>query len=1000
VKKLVYIWLLGSVWLAARALATDFYISPSGNNTNTGTSTVAPWKDTANANARVWVAGDRLFFQGSVTHTGNLVFDSSDCSACTSNLPVTIGSYGTGRATLSSGTNIAIDIFNSGGYIITNLNLLGAGRGTGQPTSDHDGIVIWFYSDNKDRSFIRIDSVDISNFGRYGISILQYDNNNLLSNVRITNASLHDNGQAGLIFDAYPTQIQNIYIGSVQAYNNYGLTNNNNAESGIVVGAVNGGTIENCVAYNNGVYGDNGYGFYAYTGNNLVFQFNESYANHTRLFDGGGGFAWISDVVNSKFQYNYSHNNDGPGYRIEHDDTTFGTTNNTVRYNISENDVRKTGAAAVDIFGHVVSTEVYNNTIFLGGATNPVPSVVRVYTTNGLAAVQSLHFRNNIFQTTNDYAVQVNVSTNQLATATDLLFQDNAYYSSGAGFYMVWSNVLYTSLAAWQSATGQEKIGGFAIGFNVDPRLSNPGFGGTNGFGNSLTNVVAYRLQAGSPLIDDGLGLLAFFGINPGTRDFYSNSIPQGAGFDVGAHDTSPTISLIATAPTASEPGTNTGTFAVTRTGGTFASLGVQYSIAGMASNGVDYTHLSGTVTIPAGTNTVNVSVAPIDDYLGKCTETVSLTLLTNAIYIVSTSNNDTVTILDFELPTVSIVASLPIASETGPTPGQWTIMRTGCTNTVLTASYDVAGTAVAGTDYQSLSGLATIPAGATNAVVTLTPLGDDLPECAETAVLTLRPSPDYIVGSASNSTVTIVAKQPVVSIMAIDPVATEFGCHAATFSVTDVGCTDVAVTVMYAIGGTASNGVRYVALSGTVTIPPGTNATTVAVTPIPDNVAEGDQTVVLSLAANPAYMLGNPTTATATVFDKPVDDWRLNHFGAAANNSLIAGDLADPDGDGLPNLLEYALGLDPLTPDTAGLPQEAVASGFLTLIYTRPSPPPVDISYDGQVCDDLASWTSNVTEQVTDNGNSTATVTLSDTVAVNAATKRFIRLDVQRIQP
>jgi len=33
---------------------------------------------------------------------------------------------------------------------------------------------------------------------------------------------------------------------------------------------------------------------------------------------------------------------------------------------------------------------------------------------------------------------------------------------------------------------------------------------------------------------------------------------------------------------------------------------------------------------------------------------------------------------------------------------------------------------------------------------------------------------------------------------------------------------------------------------------------------------------------------------------------------------------LADPDGDGIGNLLEYALGLDPLTAGLAGLPVRA----------------------------------------------------------------------------
>ena len=40
----------------------------------------------------------------------------------------------------------------------------------------------------------------------------------------------------------------------------------------------------------------------------------------------------------------------------------------------------------------------------------------------------------------------------------------------------------------------------------------------------------------------------------------------------------------------------------------------VTYNITGTAANGVDYTVLSGTVTIPAGATSVNIPVAITDD--------------------------------------------------------------------------------------------------------------------------------------------------------------------------------------------------------------------------------------------------------------------------------------------------------------------------------------------------------------------------------------------------
>jgi hypothetical protein len=71
----------------------------------------------------------------------------------------------------------------------------------------------------------------------------------------------------------------------------------------------------------------------------------------------------------------------------------------------------------------------------------------------------------------------------------------------------------------------------------------------------------------------------------------------------------------------------NTATFLVRRSGPTNADLSVSYAISGSASNGVDYSSLSGSVTIPAGLRAARILVTPIDDQLAEPPETVVLTL-------------------------------------------------------------------------------------------------------------------------------------------------------------------------------------------------------------------------------------------------------------------------------------------------------------------------------------------------------------------------------------
>src|SRR6185436_13784659 len=109
-----------------------------------------------------------------------------------------------------------------------------------------------------------------------------------------------------------------------------------------------------------------------------------------------------------------------------------------------------------------------------------------------------------------------------------------------------------------------------------------------------------------------------------------------------------------------------------------------------------------------------------------------------------------TVMILDNDtdsLPIVSVVSSNDFAAEPGTDTGEFTISRTGDSSADLTVYFTVGGTASNGLDY-ILANLATIPAGQTSIVVTLTPLNDSLVEGEETAILDLTVRDTYRVGA------------------------------------------------------------------------------------------------------------------------------------------------------------------------------------------------------------------------------------------------------------
>jgi poly(3-hydroxybutyrate) depolymerase len=90
---------------------------------------------------------------------------------------------------------------------------------------------------------------------------------------------------------------------------------------------------------------------------------------------------------------------------------------------------------------------------------------------------------------------------------------------------------------------------------------------------------------------------------------------------------------------------------------------------------------------------------------------------------------------------------------------------------------------------------------------------------------------------------------------------------------------------------------------------------------------AETGATSITIGAGNSAGHTSRVLTLTVTDTPPPIsiDSWRLAHFGASATDPSIAGDMADPDGDGYTNLAEFNAGSDPL--DSASIPAGLAAS-------------------------------------------------------------------------
>ncbi|HNX33728.1 MAG TPA: M6 family metalloprotease domain-containing protein [Kiritimatiellia bacterium] len=129
-----------------------------------------------------------------------------------------------------------------------------------------------------------------------------------------------------------------------------------------------------------------------------------------------------------------------------------------------------------------------------------------------------------------------------------------------------------------------------------------------------------------------------------------------------------------------------------------------------------------------------------------------------------------------------------------------------------------------------------------------------------------------------------------------------------------------------------------------------------------------------------------------------PYGTWQTNWFTSAEIAAgLITGDSGDPDGDGIPNLLEYAMALNPRLIDTAGLPIGGVWSQYLSLSY-RQNKQATDLVYEVEACTNLLDglWsTNNVSETLRSDSNQWWQVTTRHSVPVTNAPARFMRLNV-----
>ncbi len=428
------------------SLGTTYYVDGiTGDNSNGGTSKQTSFRTLEPINKLKLQPGDRILLTSGQTFVGPLVIDSKGKGK--QDQPITVTSSSKTPAIIDGKTGDAIRLEESQFVTVENLKVIGGGRKTG---NDGSGIRVI------NTKGITLTKLEVSGFRETGVS-LRGD-----SNSKLTFIHAHNNGGAGIGVNSNNPKTTNLYISDCRTMSNAGdpKVTDNHSGNGIVLGGVDGGIVEYCVASNNGFdmpwLGNGPVGIWVWNSNNVTIQYNISYGNRSPGGD-GGGFDIDGGVTNSILQYNLAYNNDGCGYLLCQYPGAAPWKNNICRFNISINDGRKnhsSGIALWDGGGGISNAEVYNNTI-----------VNQDYAITSLSAMKGFAFRNNIF-----------ISQKEIfwGDFSNIQFQGNTYWTPAKFALTLEGEPTVTNFHEWQTKFSNETLNGKPTGIFADPKLTIP----------------------------------------------------------------------------------------------------------------------------------------------------------------------------------------------------------------------------------------------------------------------------------------------------------------------------------------------------------------------------------------------------------------------------------------------------------------------------------------------------------------------------------------------
>jgi hypothetical protein len=307
---------------------------------------------------------------------------------------------------------------------------------------------------------------------------------------------------------------------------------------------------------------------------------------------------------------------------------------------------------------------------------------------------------------------------------------------------------------------------------------------------------------------------------------------------------------------------------------------------------GSDYTDNDGQVSFTglAG-ETKTITIATNDDAIAEGTELLSVELTSiqdnsGTVTISGSNGTGSGSILDSDLQVIASIAATTQAAEDAIN-GLFTITIDKALSTALTVNLVTSGTATNGTDMNTMATSVTIPAGSLSVTTPVTVISDAIAEGTESVILTLgansgAPAGVTVENSGTDNAATVNITDNDLDVE-VSIAATAQAAEDATnglFTISVDKALSTALTVNLVTSGTATNGTDMNTMATSVTIPAGSLSVTTPVTVISDAIAEGTESVILTLGTNsgaPAGVTvensGTDNAATVTIADNDASE-------------------------------------------------------------------------------------------------------------------------------